>query len=293
MSPTTCKSRRSRCDLSAPHAAGIKAAATQQDPQRAGLQPLTTAMAFIPRSLVALALTALAVAQTTLTGQYSCYTDGNYELCNDQWGIDEGTGNQTATFIGLVDGGDAVSWSTTYTWADNENDVKTYANILTVNAYGQALSDISEATTAWSWYYESQSSGLRADVSYDIWTGTNDATAPPTSTTDYEIMIWLSGLGGIQPVGSSIVTGISLEGYDWDLWYGPNSGWDTYSFIPATSGDSITDFSASLVPFFTYLSDNGYVAETQVLQAVQTGTEAFTGSAELVTSSFSLTVTFD
>lgn len=32
-------------------------------------------------------LVALAKGQTTLSGQYDCVTQGNYELCNNQWGI--------------------------------------------------------------------------------------------------------------------------------------------------------------------------------------------------------------
>lgn len=86
-------------------------------------------------------LFALARGSTTLTGQYTCLTQGNYELCNNQWGIGErrggsnectaelgpfvadGTGNQTAILISTS--GNDISWSTTWTWADNENDVKT------------------------------------------------------------------------------------------------------------------------------------------------------------------------
>lgn len=34
-------------------------------------------------------LFAFARGQTTLTGQYTCLTQGNYGLCNNQWGIGE------------------------------------------------------------------------------------------------------------------------------------------------------------------------------------------------------------
>lgn len=41
-----------------------------------------------------------------------------------------------------------------------------------------------------------QSDGIRADVSYDIWIGTTADGAQASSASSYEIMIWLSGLGG-------------------------------------------------------------------------------------------------
>ena len=37
-------------------------------------------------SFVFAALVACASAQTTLTGQYTCDTSGDYQLCQDQWG---------------------------------------------------------------------------------------------------------------------------------------------------------------------------------------------------------------
>ncbi|KAF8549960.1 concanavalin A-like lectin/glucanase [Imleria badia] len=102
-------------------------------------------------------LFALARGQTTLTGQYTCLTQGNYELCNNQWGISDTSGND-------------ISWSTTWTWADNENESRLE--------------------------YLAESSGIRADVSYDIWFGTTSDGAQASSSSTYEIMIRLSGLGG-------------------------------------------------------------------------------------------------
>ncbi|KAG6855867.1 hypothetical protein H0H87_009902 [Tephrocybe sp. NHM501043] len=62
-------------------------------------------------------------------------------------------------------------------------------------------------------------------------------------------MIWLSGLGGIQPVGSPVKSGISLAGHSWTLWSGPNANWKVLSFV-SESGD-ITSFSADLNEFFS------------------------------------------
>ncbi|TFK50727.1 endo-1,4-beta-glucanase precursor [Heliocybe sulcata] len=237
---------------------------------------------------IALALGALklASAATVLTGQYTCDTAGDYTLCNDQWGIANGVGSQTSTLISAS--GNTISWSTNYTWANNENDVKTYANVLSNTAKGVQIAKITSFPTAWTWTYETESSALRADVSYDMWTGTAETGTAASSSSSYEIMIWLSGKGGIQPVGSLKTSGISLAGHTWNLWSGTTETWTTLSFVSA-SGD-ITNFNTDLTPFFQYLVDNEGVSSSQYIQAIQTGTEAFTGTANLVTSSFSVSL---
>ncbi|KIJ65971.1 glycoside hydrolase family 12 protein [Hydnomerulius pinastri MD-312] len=231
-------------------------------------------------------LFALASASTTLTGQYQCLTQGNYELCNNQWGISEGTGSQTATLISTS--GNDISWSTTWTWANNENNVKTYSNVASTTAKGMELSAITSAPTAWNWDYVTQSSGIRADVSYDIWIGTTPNGAQASSASSYEIMIWLSGLGGIQPVGSLQKSGVSIGGYTWNVWTGPNSNWETISFV--SQSGNINNFSVDLKDFFTWLTANEGVSSSLYLQSIETGTEPFTGSAELMTNSYSVSV---
>ncbi len=53
----------------------------------------------------------------------------------------------------------------------------------------------------------------------------------------------------IQPVGSQTTTGVSIAGYTWNLWKGPNSNWEVLSFVSA-NGD-ITNFNADLNDFFS------------------------------------------
>jgi len=231
-------------------------------------------------------LLAGARAATVLTGQYSCATAGNYELCNNQWGISDGTGSQNATLISTS--GSDISWSTTWTWADNENDVKTYTNVENTAATGMVLSTITSAPTSWDWEYVTESSGIRADVSYDIWFGSTAGGAQASSTSEYEIMIWLSGLGGIQPVGSLNKSSVSLAGYTWNIWTGTNSNWEVISFVSANG--NINSFSEDLNTFFKYLYTNYGVSDSLYLNGIEAGTEAFTGSAELLTSSYSVSV---
>ncbi|KAJ3930367.1 MAG: endocellulase [Lentinula lateritia] len=238
-----------------------------------------------PTAASALSLALLSSAQT-ITGQYDCLPAGDFTLCQNLWGELSGVGNQSSTLISTT--GDAVSWSTTWNWANNANNVKSYANVLSNTAKGVQLSNIASAPTSWSWTYETQSDGIRADVSYDIWFGKAPSGVAATSASSYEIMIWLSGQGGIQPVGSVTKSNITVAGFQWDLWSGPNANWEVFSFKTA-SGD-ITDFNVDLQEFFTYLTENEGVASTQYVQAIQTGTEPFTGNAVLMTSSYSVAI---
>ncbi|KAG5735304.1 putative xyloglucan-specific endo-beta-1,4-glucanase A [Termitomyces sp. T112] len=237
-------------------------------------------------SLLSLAIATASSFAQTITGQYDCIPAGSYTLCQNLWGMSSGVGSQSSTLNSAS--GNSVAWSTTWTWANNPNNVKSYPNVISNSAKGKQLQSIQSAPTSWNWSYQSQSSGIRADVSYDIWFGTAASGEPASLASSYEIMIWLSGLGGIQPVGSQIASGISIAGHTWNLWKGPNSNWQVISFVSA-SGD-ITSFSADLKEFFNYLVANQGVAGTQYVQAIQAGTEPFTGSATLVTNSYSVSL---
>ena len=74
-----------------------------------------------------------------------------------------GVGNQNSTLLSAS--GSTVSWRTQWQWQNNQNNVKSYANVLSNTAQGVQLSSLKSAPTAWSWVYESESSGIRADVS--------------------------------------------------------------------------------------------------------------------------------
>ncbi|KAJ7646816.1 endocellulase [Roridomyces roridus] len=230
-------------------------------------------------------LLSLGVAQT-ITGQYDCLPAGGFTLCQNLWGEAAGVGSQKSTLASSSTA--SVSWSTNYTWANGPNNVKSYANVLSTTSKGVQLQNVASAPTAWNWNYTSQSSGIRADVSYDIWFGKASSGSPATSASSYEIMIWLSGLGGIQPVGSQITTATPVANHTWNVWKGPNANWQVISFVSST-GD-INDFNVDLNAFFTYLVNSQGVASTQYIQAIQAGTEAFVGTANLVTNSYSVSI---
>ncbi|KAI0823250.1 concanavalin A-like lectin/glucanase domain-containing protein [Trametes gibbosa] len=201
----------------------------------------------------------VATGQTTLQGN-DCTAAGAYTLCQNLWGANTGVGSQTTTLISS--GGDAVSWSTEYQWSQSPNNVKSYPNVYHNTAKGMQLQDIVTAPTSWQWFYKSASSDLRADVSYDLWTGVPQAGDPASGASSYEIMIWLSQRGGVGGIGNVVAQNLRVGGHTWTLKHGPNSNWDVFSFITA-EGD-ITDFRADLADFFQYLVDQQGVAKTQV-----------------------------
>ncbi|KAJ3487633.1 hypothetical protein NLI96_g3398 [Meripilus lineatus] len=221
-----------------------------------------------------------------LTGAFDCLGAGAYTLCQNQWGARAGVGSQNSTLLSAT--GNSVSWMTNYTWANGPNNVKSYANVIHNTAKGVQLANIQSAPTSWTWDYLTESQGIRADVSYDIWTGVPSSGDPATSASSFEIMIWLSGLGGIQPVGSQILSNIQVAGHSWNLWKGPNANWQVLSFVSANG--EIKDFNVDLNDFFKYLIANQGVAPTQFLQAIQTGTEPFVGTASLFIENFSVAV---
>ncbi|KAL0947552.1 hypothetical protein HGRIS_013646 [Hohenbuehelia grisea] len=239
------------------------------------------------KSLIVSALSfAVLVSAQTIAGQFDCLPAGDFTLCQNLWGARSGVGSQSSTLISAS--GSSVSWSTNYTWANGPNAVKSYANVESTVAKGVQLQNVQSAPTTWSWNYATQSSGIRADVAYDIWTGVPSSGTPASAASSFEIMIWLSGLGGIQPVGSQITSGISLAGHTWNLWRGPNSNWEVLSFVSA-SGD-INNFDVDLNEFFKYIIQNQGVAPTQFVQSIQAGSEPFVGTANLVTTSYSVAI---
>ncbi|KIP07934.1 glycoside hydrolase family 12 protein [Phlebiopsis gigantea 11061_1 CR5-6] len=231
--------------------------------------------------LLALGLASLLklVSAQTISGQYDCMPAGDYTLCQNLWGESAGVGGQNSTLIST--NGNAVSWQTNWTWADAPNNVKSCQ-------YSYRLGTIQSAPTAWNWTYVTESEGIRADVSYDIWFGKAQSGTAASSASSYEIMIWLSGQGGIQPVGSQILSGLNIAGNTWNLWSGPNANWQVLSFV--ISSGEVRNFNADLNEFFQYLIESQGVASTQYLQAIQVGTEPFVGSASLLTESFSVSV---
>ncbi|CAE6405966.1 unnamed protein product [Rhizoctonia solani] len=216
-----------------------------------------------------------------LTGQWDTESlnSGYYTLYNNLWGKDSGTGSQQTQATSV--NGKKVAWKTTYSWSGGQYNVKSYSNVALNSGLNKKLSAISSIPTGWYWTYSSASSGLVANVAYDLWLSTTSSG----SNTD-EIMIWLSSRGGAGPIGSQIATA-SVNGVSWKLFKGTVSTWTVWSFVAPSE---LTGYNSDLKPFFTYLINSQGLSSSKYLTGVQAGTEPFVGSATLTTTEYSATV---
>jgi xyloglucan-specific endo-beta-1,4-glucanase len=101
-------------------------------------------------------------------------------------------------------------------------------------------------------------------------------------------MIWLAALGGAGPIsatGSPIAT-VTLAGNSFKLYNGKNGQMNVFSFVAV---NQITNFKGDLMEFANYLVKNQGMPKTQILQSAGAGTEPFSGTnAVLTTSAYTL-----
>jgi xyloglucan-specific endo-beta-1,4-glucanase len=128
---------------------------------------------------------------------------------------------------------------------------------------------------------------LVGNVAYDLFTSSTD-----TGEYKYEFMIWLDALGGAVPLsttGKPIATA-TLLGKKWEIWKGTNSARTVFTFVAKSA---VTSFSGDLMEFIYYLIDNNGVSKSQIIRSIGAGTEAFTGSnAVFTTSQYSAVVEY-
>lgn len=161
--------------------------------------------------------------------------------------------------------------------------------------------------------YDVSQTAIVADVAYDAFLG-GSACVPPGPTYPIEVMIWLGAYGGLgtwqlpmycrescadissaaDPIGGSAASIGSVVSDDitFNLFSGKNSetGSTVYSFIVA-DGSLKNSYKGDLLPFFTYLEKFESGLSGMLLQSIQAGTEAATGSATFSTSSYTISST--
>lgn len=96
-------------------------------------------------------------------------------------------------------------------------------------------------------------------------------------------MIWLAALGGAGPIsstGSPIATP-TIGGIAFSLYEGPNGDTTVLSFV---AEEEVTAFAGDLMAFFTYLNASQGVSDALYLQSIGAGTEPFTGSDAVLTT---------
>ncbi|KAF8061741.1 glycoside hydrolase family 12 protein [Lyophyllum atratum] len=222
-----------------------------------------------------------------LTAQFATESEANgrFTLENNLWGQSAATSGSQSSQVTATNG-NSITWHTTYNWAGGNFNVKSYANLDLRVGLGKSISSIGSIPTSWSWTYTSASSGLVADVSYDLWLSNNAGSSGASSSSTFEIMVWLSSRGGAGPAGSQIGTA-SVNGVTWKLFKGTVSTWTVFSFVAPSE---ITNFNSDLKAFLNFLVSNQGVPSSQFLVQAQAGTEPFIGSATLTTNSYSISI---
>lgn len=241
-------------------------------------------------ALAATVLPALAAPTPTLQnleprasqcGQWDSTVTGSYTLYADLWGESAGTGSQCSSVTSLS--GNTLAWKTNWSWSGGPDYVKSFTNVV-VKLTSKPLSQFKSFATTWKWSYTG--SNIIADVAYDMFLGTS-----PTASASYEVMVWLGALGGAGPIstsGSPIATP-TIGSTAFNLYSGPNGAMTVYSFVAQSK--SVTSYTGDLYAFFTYLEQHYGVSSSLYLQSIGAGTEPFTGSnAVLTTSAYSVTV---
>ncbi|KAH6707739.1 concanavalin A-like lectin/glucanase domain-containing protein [Leptodontidium sp. 2 PMI_412] len=219
---------------------------------------------------------------TTMCGSWGTVATGGFTIYHNTWGSGKATsGSQCTTFNSLSSAG-SVAWSTTWSWAGGPLDVKSYSNVA-LEKVNKKLSAISSIPSTWTWRYTG--SNMVADVSYDLW------LAPSVGANNqYEIMIWLGSYGGAGPISSTYnsagnavpVATPTILGTKWNLFKGPNGDTTVFSFVaPSNQGN----FEGDLKLFFNYLTSSQGVSTSAVVTSLQAGTEPFTGSNAVFTTS--------
>jgi hypothetical protein len=235
--------------------------------------------------LAALSLTSAssASASTTLCGRTDStkVSGGKYVVQNNEWGdsieqcidVSDDGFNVTKGWHNVGSGGAPAAYPSIYAGCHYGNCSSGNGLPLQVSSFGNPQSSVDFATADGQW-----------DAAYDIWfdTGSN----PSGQNNGEEMMIWANHSGPPTPFGSKVGT-VSIEGANWDVWYGrQGSGiaWNTVSYVRQQTTNSIT---VNIKDFTNDSISRGYLQPAWYMTSVQFGFEPWVGGPGLAVNSFS------
>jgi hypothetical protein len=147
------------------------------------------------------------------------------------------------------------------------------------------VSNLAPGTVTTSWSTTQAGSGAY-DVAYDIWFNQTPTTAGQPNGT--ETMVRLNHNGSVRPFGAEVAANVSIGGHGYDIWYGPQSTWDTVTYEMTSPATSVSDLDVG-----TLAQDSvsrGYTKSSWHLIDVEAGFELWQGGAGLAANSLSVTV---
>ncbi|KAL4173255.1 Xyloglucan-specific endo-beta-1,4-glucanase 1 [Phytophthora ramorum] len=230
-----------------------------------------------------IAAAAFAVASAgEYCGQWDWAKSTNYIIYNNMWNKNSATSGSQCTGVDKISSS-TIAWHTSWNWAGAPTQVKSYSNAALIFT-PKKVGSISTIPTKMKYSY-SYSGTAVADVSYDLFTSSS-----ATGSNEYEIMIWLAAYGGAGPISSTgkAIATVTIGSNSFKLYKGPNGSTTVFSFV---ASKTITNFSADLQKFLSYLVKNQGLPSSQYLTTLEAGTEPFTGSnAKMTVSSYSAAV---
>ncbi|RLN69550.1 hypothetical protein BBJ29_005893 [Phytophthora kernoviae] len=238
------------------------------------------------KSLVNIVIAALllSVSAADMCGKWRLSKAGKYIVYNNLWNQGAASSGSQCTGVDSASGS-TVAWHTSYSWSGAPTEVKSFSNVALIFTPKQ-IKNIKSIPSKMKYSY-SYSGTLIADVSYDLFTSSTAA-----GSNEYEIMIWLAAYGGAGPISSTgkAIATVTIDGNSFKVYKGPNGNTTVFSFV---STKTITNFSADLLNFLSYLVKNQGLPSSQYLITLEAGTEPFTGSnAKMTVSSDQLMTAF-
>ncbi|GMF23100.1 unnamed protein product [Phytophthora fragariaefolia] len=239
-------------------------------------------MKFLLPATVVVAALASSVNAQQFCGRDESKVVGPYTVYNNLWAEDnDPKGGQCTEVTGSTSS--SVSWKTSFNWAGDSWQVKSFANAA-LKFSPKQVSAIKSIPTNIAYKY-TYDGNIIANVAYDLFTSSTE-----TGDVEYELMVWLSALGGAWPLtdsGKPIKT-VTAGGVEFDLYQGFNKKVKVFSYVAKKSA---TSFNGDLKYFFDQLPADNTLPQTQFLQKVEAGTEPFQGkNATLVVSGYSAKV---
>ncbi|KAE8984352.1 hypothetical protein PR003_g20501 [Phytophthora rubi] len=225
-------------------------------------------MKFLLPATVAVAALASSVSAQKFCGRDDNKVVGDYTVYNNLWGEDnDRSGGQCTTVDGSS--GSEISWQTSFNWAGDNWQVKSYANAA-LKFDPVQVANVKSIPTTMSYNY-TYDGNIITNVAYDLFT-----TPTIGGETAYELMVWLAALGGAWPLTSTgqPIKVVNLGGVDFNLYQGWNNKTKVFTYVAKQTTYS---FSADLKQFFDELPADNTIETTQYLTHVQAGTEPFQG----------------
>ncbi|MEV4386511.1 cellulose binding domain-containing protein [Micromonospora sp. NPDC049580] len=246
------------------------------------LRALAAAGLLVASSLVAVALSGSASADTQICEQYgSTVIQGRYVVQNNRWGT------SAQQCINVTSNGFEI---TTQNGSSPTNGAPTaypsiflgchYTNCSPGTNLPIQVSQISSATSSISYRYVS---GATYDAAYDIWL---DPSPKRDGVNQMEIMIWLNRQGPIQPIGSVVGT-TNLAGRTWEVWRGSNGSNNVISYVASSA---VSSLNFSVMDFINDTRNRGAITNSWYLTSIQAGFEPWQGGVGLAVTSFSANV---